>query len=499
MNKKIGIIGAGISGLSAGIHALLQGFEVELYESHHSVGGECTAWHRKGYDIDGCIHWLVGTKFGSPLRAVWETCGALLPETGIINHKHINSYMDEQGKIHHLYSDIRTMEEELLRISPDDRQEIVRLIRIVKKLQGFDIPVEKPEDMMNIWDRFKLVASYLPLMKSMQFGMKLSVNDYIQRFQSPVLRGLLSGIVPGISMANALFFTIAWRVKGDGGWPLGGSLRLAQRMQQRFESLNGRLFLNSRVEKIIIENGKATGLKLNREEDIRTFDYIISAIDVNTFLHDLLEGRYFVPYFEQRFADVAKYPVISCTLVAIGVETELKLRPHNLTFKPANTVTVGGAEHSFLTLKHYAYDPAFSPCGHTLVEFVLLDFGYDYWDELRKKSEQTYQSEKKQTGYLLLSELQRVYPETAGKARIINIATPLTFHRYCNAYKGAYVSFLSTPGTMSKNHKGIIDGIGRLYLAGQWTFPDGGLPAALLSGKFAVQHICKHEKIKFIK
>jgi phytoene dehydrogenase-like protein len=499
MNKKTCIIGAGISGLSAGIHALLQGFEVELYEAHYSVGGECTAWRREGYDINGCIHWLVGTKSGSPLRTIWETCGALLPETGIVNHEHIVSCMDEQGKVYHLYSDIRKMEDELLRISPEDEQEIRLLIKIVKKLQGLDMPVEKPEEMMTVWDKLKLAASYIPSGKFMQFGMKLSVSDYVKRFRSPILRNLLSGIVPGVLMTNALLFTLAYRTKGDGGWPLGGSLRLAQRMQQRFEALGGRLFLNSKVEKIVVENGKTTGIKLDAEKDIRTFDYVMPAIDVHALLNDLLGGKYVVPYFEQRFADPVKYPVISCTLVAIGVETDLSHRPHDLTFKPADELTVGNVEQPLLMFKHYAYDPAFCPAGRTLAEFVILDFGYDYWDTLRKKSEQVYQSEKKRIVDMLLSELHRIYPETAGKAHVIDVATPLTFRRYCNAYKGAYMSFLSTAGTMSKNHKGVIDGVERLYLAGQWMFPDGGLPIALLSGKFAVQRICRHEKIEFVK
>jgi phytoene dehydrogenase-like protein len=497
MNKKIAVIGAGISGLSAGIHARLQGFEVELYEAHHSVGGECTAWRRKGYDIDGCIHWLVGTKTGSPLRAVWETCGALSPETGVVNHEQIVSYMDEQGKVYHLYSDIRRMEDELLRIAPEDAQEIRLLIRIVKKFQNFEMPVEKPEEMMNIWDKCKLMASYVPLGKFMQFGMKQSVVDYVNRFRSPAVRGLLSGVVPGVLMANALFFTLAWRIKGDGGWPLGGSLRLAQRMQQRYEALGGRLFLNSKVEKIIIENGRATGIKCTADRNIRTFDYIIPAIDMKALLGNLLDGRHTVPYFERRFADPEKYPVISCTLVAIGVETALCHRPHNLIFKPGKAITIGGIGQPTLMLNHYAYDSAFCPGGHTLAEFLIPGFGYDYWDALRKMSEEDYQSEKERTGDLLLSELQRVYPETAGKAQVIDVATPLTFSRYCNSYKGAYMSFLSAAGMKPQSHKGVIDGIDRLYLSGQWTSPDGGLPVALLSGKFAVQRICRREGMRF--
>ena len=56
MCKKIIIIGAGLSGLTAGIYAQMAGFDAEIYEKHTIVGGECTGWDRKGYHIDNCIH-----------------------------------------------------------------------------------------------------------------------------------------------------------------------------------------------------------------------------------------------------------------------------------------------------------------------------------------------------------------------------------------------------------------------------------------------------------
>jgi phytoene dehydrogenase-like protein len=56
------------------------------------------------------------------------------------------------------------------------------------------------------------------------------------------------------------------------------------------------------------------------------------------------------------------------------------------------------------------------------------------------------------------------------------------------------MSFVSAAGAAYKNHKGVIKGVDRLYLAGQWVFPGGGLPPALLAGKFAVQRICRLEK-----
>jgi phytoene dehydrogenase-like protein len=299
--------------------------------------------------------------------------------------------------------------------------------------------------------------------------------------------------VPDILAANALFFTVASRTNKDGGYPLGGSLRFAQRMQQRFESLGGKVFLKSKVQKIVVRNGKAIGIQLYGEKDPKTFDCVVSAVDAHTLLYQLLEGKYSVPYFERRFADDVKYPVSSATLIAIGVETSLKYRPHSLTVKPKHPVIINGVSHSVLMIDNYAYDPSLSPTGHTLVEFLICDFSYDKWEALRKDSEKSYQTEKQRIGNLMLAELERIFPETANKAQVLDVATPLTFKRYCNTYKGAYMSFLSTAGTKSENYGGVIEGVDNLYLAGQWMFPDGGLPVALLSGKFAIQRIVKQQ------
>lgn len=47
MDKKVVILGAGVSGLSAGIYALQAGYSVEIYEKNKVPGGECTGWNSK--------------------------------------------------------------------------------------------------------------------------------------------------------------------------------------------------------------------------------------------------------------------------------------------------------------------------------------------------------------------------------------------------------------------------------------------------------------------
>ena len=73
--KSIMIIGGGIAGLAAGIYGQMNGYRTEIFELHDLPGGLCTAWERKDYVFDGCIHYLFGTAPGAPFNQVWQRSG----------------------------------------------------------------------------------------------------------------------------------------------------------------------------------------------------------------------------------------------------------------------------------------------------------------------------------------------------------------------------------------------------------------------------------------
>lgn len=79
--------------------------------------------------------------------------------------------------------------------------------------------------------------------------------------------------------------------------------------------------------------------------------------------------------------------------------------------------------------------------------------------------------------------------------KILDIWTPVTYHRYCNAYKGYNQSFMITKHSAKNSYLSAnIKGIDNVVLAGQWLNPPGGLPGAAIQGKYSIQRILKKEK-----
>ena len=96
MKKKIVVIGGGVAGLSSGIYSQLNGFETEIYEMHTIPGGQCTAWERKGYRFDYCLHWLVGTSSGV-FHDMWKETNVINEQTTIIDHEVHSGFVNEFG------------------------------------------------------------------------------------------------------------------------------------------------------------------------------------------------------------------------------------------------------------------------------------------------------------------------------------------------------------------------------------------------------------------
>ena len=139
-SNKLVIIGAGISGLSAGVYACQSGFDVTILEKGHNPGGLSTSWKRKGYTIEGGIHWLTGSSDKLPHNRIWKEVGALCDNNPVIVKDPLYTLMDKGRRIP-LYRDPAKMARTLIEVAPEDEKAIRRLERHIRALEHFHAPL----------------------------------------------------------------------------------------------------------------------------------------------------------------------------------------------------------------------------------------------------------------------------------------------------------------------------------------------------------------------
>lgn len=491
--KKIIIIGAGIAGLSTGVFALQNGFEVEIFEMHSKPGGECTGWNRGDYHFDNCIHWLMGSKKGLPLHKLWEAAGALDDSIDIVNNEIFISYESGNKRIN-FYRNLDRLEKHLLEEAPEDRDAIIRFCRDAKKFIKLEMPIEKPFDMFTKGDIAKMVLKMLPIAGTMQKYEKISMSELAEGFKNQDLKKAITSMIPSHYKASALLSTLASLHNMDSGWPAGGSLALAERIEARFTGLGGKVNYKAKVKEIIIEDGSAKGIML-ADGSSHYGDYVIGAADGYEIIYGLLKGKYVDETIKTLFTDTASYPTHTSVNIFLGVDADLSAHPHSLYYKLKKPIDTGGMSHEYMTAKHYCYEPAFAPKGNSAVT-IFFEADYDWWEK-KKTDPEAYKAEKERILAEAIAAFIERFPEAEGKIKNTDMATPMTYVRYCSAYRGSWMSWAPTPGAKIRFITGILPGLDNFYLTGQWTMPPGGLPTAVMSGKWTIQRICKRENITF--
>ncbi|MCR4787523.1 MAG: NAD(P)/FAD-dependent oxidoreductase [Lachnospiraceae bacterium] len=486
---RVVIIGGGIAGLSAGIYALKAGFDAVIYEKNSIPGGECIGWNRKGFHIDNCIHWLTGTKKGTDLYEVWKTTGAISDGT---EYADIDSFYTSSlnGQKATLWNDLKKTEEELIGISPEDEEEIKKFIQYTEYAKQCLIPASKPMEMWGIGDYISMgkdMADFPKVMK--EFG-KISLDEYSRRFYSPLLRKLICDYLPKEYCVYSLMVSYATMADGNGKIPMGASLQMSLRMEKRFKELGGKIFYNTGVEKIVLEKKKAIGIKLENGEFVNA-DFAIPTLDTYPLFKKLLPEKYMPKALATAYGDQKTYPAISGFQLAFTVRDSFETE-HTQLFD-IEPLKVGSGTYDRMYIKSYGYDPLFVHDGRVVIQTSIIqsDDDFKFWKNL---SPEEYAKEKEKLIGEVAKRVVTNFPELEGDLEFLDCWTPLTYERYCNAYHGSYMCFTTTPESKTIRLKGKLKGIDNIYLAGQWTMPPGGLPIAVVSGKFAIQRILKGQK-----
>ncbi|MGB2814037.1 MAG: NAD(P)/FAD-dependent oxidoreductase [Dehalococcoidales bacterium] len=496
MEKSIIIIGAGIAGLSTGCYGQMNGYRTQIFEMHTKPGGLCTSWKRKGYIIDGCIHWLVGSSPGNKLYRFWEELGAVQGRS-MIDHEEFGRVEGKEDKVFIVYTDINRLEQHMKELAPEDSDVIEEFIEAMRSCAHFDMPMEKAPELYNPIDGLKMMVKLFPYLGFMRKWGNMSIQDFAQRFKNSFLREAfpLTFDLPDFPMV-AMLMTFAWLHQKTAGYPVGGSLEFARAIERRYLNLGGEIHYKSPVTKILVENDQAVGVQLANGTEYRS-NIIISAADGHTTIFNMLDGKYINDKI-QHYYD--KFPVFPPLIhVALGVARsfkEISRTVSGISYPLDEPVIIAGREWKRLTFQIYNFDPTMAPPGKSMLR-VMLDTDYEYWKKLKQDPER-YKAEKKQIADKVIALLDRRFPGLAAQVEICDVATPLTWERYTGNWQGSYEGWLITTKTWRLRMKKTLPGLKHFYMVGQWVTPGGGLPSGVITGRHVTQVICKQDKRPFM-
>lgn len=496
--KKVAIIGAGFSGLSAAAYLAKNNFEVDVYEKNESAGGRARQIKTdNGYvfDMGPSWYWMpeVFEEFFNDFGYTASDFYGL-------------KLLDPSFSI--IYGNLDVMD------VPANYQSLVRLFETIEKGSGEKLNqfLKEAEFKYKIGMR-KLV--YKPGKSVLEFvdldvikgvfKLKLfgSFSSHLRKyFTDPKLISLMEfpvlflGAMP--EETPALYSLMNYAELKLGTWyPAGGFGKVVDAMKTVCKNQGVRFHFNKNIEQIGIENNKATHVSSDGKK--MECDAVLATADYHHVENDLLLKGY-KNYSENYWQTRVMAP--SCLIFYLGINKKItRLQHHNLFFdEDLNQHSVEIYKEPKWPTKPLFYvccssktDPSVAPPGHENI-FILMPLAINLED-----------TEKKRIEYfgIIMARLEKYCGE--------KIRENIDYQKsYCikdfvvdyNAFKGnAYglanvlkQTAILKPGIRNKKVK-------NLFYAGQLTVPGPGVPPAIISGNVASRQIInffnlkKHENI----
>jgi len=484
MKKSVHIIGSGFSSLAASCYMSKLGYDVTVLEKNDTVGGRARQLIKEGFtfDIGPSWYWMPGVferffnDFGRKPSDYYQL-EKLDPAYRVYFGE--NDYLLVDGDLDRIYEMFEKEEPGSSKhlkafMSSAGANYETAIEDLVYKPGVSPLELVTPTTVARVSQFFSTVKK--------QVRKKIKSQKLIQILEFPVL---FLGAKP--SNTPAFYNFMNYADFGLGTWhPKGGMYSVVKGMKQLAEDLGVTFKTDMNVEKIIVQNGQVSGLKVNGEH-IPT-DLVLSGADYHhtETLLDAQYRQYSETYWEKKtFAP-------SSLLFYVGFDKKLKnINHHNLFFDTdfdAHAVEIYDdpkwpKEPLFYANFTSVTDSGTAPKGNENGFFLIpLAPGIEDTPELRE-----------QYFNLIISRFEKITQQEVRKNVIFKESFCVNdFVKEYNSYKGNAYGMANTllqtaflrPKIKSKKVK-------NLYFTGQLTVPGPGVPPSLISGKIASELIQK--------
>ena len=495
------IIGSGVGGLSCAAMLARYGFQVTVCESHSIPGGAAHGFDRNGFKFDSGPSLYSGLSYSpspNPLRQVldaigediswlnYDTWGCRLPEGDFDTSVGAEQFCEVLGR---LRGEKAIAEwRKLQRVMEPLASAAIALPPAAVRLDiGAAITVGQfiPSMAQHFFDVLKLTGPFSRIMNEV-------VEDPFIRNWLDLLCFLLSGLpADGTIAAEVAFMFADWYrpgVKLD--YPVGGSEALVEALVRGVEKRGGQLMLNAHVEEILVERGRAIGVRLRGGKEIRASKAVVSAASVWDTIKLLPSGSVSQQFRSQRQATPECDSFMHLHLGIDGAGLPSDLACHYISVNDWEK-GISAPQNVVLVSIPSLIDPSLAPPGkHVIHVYTPGNEPYKIWQGRDRRSEE-YARLKEERSQVMWQVLEKIIPDIRSRCEVTLVGTPLTHERFLRRHRGSY-------GPAIEAGKGIFPSpttpIPGLLCCGDSTFPGIGLPAVAASGMLVANTLAPVEK-----
>mmetsp|Transcript_10336 Transcript_10336/g.21556 ORF Transcript_10336/g.21556 Transcript_10336/m.21556 type:complete len:583 (-) Transcript_10336:1049-2797(-) len=487
------VVGSGVGGLSCAGILSMYGNEVTVCESHYHPGGVAHAFKVGGYNFDSGPSLYTGiSKFPSvnplgqvlhaldePLECVtYDTWICYLPEGTFVCKTNAEKYSKELGRLggpgaEDDWKKLEKFMEPLGRAAAGLPAAALRFdplvpLTILKFLPS--VIASGPQAAM-LQNPFKDLIE------------KVGVKNAFIRNMMDLECFVLSGVpADGTITAEMAFMYGERNRKGSTiDYPIGGAEAVINALVRGMEKHGGKLLLRSHVDEILIENGRAAGVRLSDGRVIKARKAVVSNASVWDTQKLLPPGSVPSTYRKkaQETPECDSFLHLHLGIDATGLPDDLEC--HHVIVNDWSK-GVDSEQNVVIISIPTVFDPKLAPEGkHAVHAYVAGCEPYDVWKGMDRKSEE-YKQLKEERAEVLWKALEKVIPDIRARTELKMIGTPLTHERFNRRNRGSY-------GPAIKAGEGTFPGPGTpipgLYCCGDSTQPGIGLPAVAASGMIA--------------
>lgn len=489
------VIGSGMGGMSCAAALSKSGKRVLVLEQHYIPGGFTHMFSRKGYSWDVGVH-AIGEMHPKAMPAKmlsWLTDGKI--QMNSLGDPYDRFSFPDNFNI--AFPDSYERFKALLKERfPQDHKAIDEYLELVKKAVVSTRPYFGGKSLPQWLDR--ITSGVTGIMNEDWWGQ--TTQQVLDRLTSnEKLKAVLTAQwgYYGATPAQSSFALHALTVRhfwNGAYYPVGGSKSFADTMLGVVKEAGGQTLVRASVDKILIEDGKAVGVKLDTGEEFRA-PIIVSAAGARVTFENLLPPEVSQKPWTEDVKKLGDSPSYVC--LNLGFKGDIRAKgaaTSNFWFMETwdmnrslwdvnDPNAIAPILYvSFPSLKDPLHDPGPEQM-HTgeCITFVPWD-AFEKWKHTRRgKREKTYQEYKKAIQERMLAQLRKHLPDVLELLDYVEMSTPLSTLFFTRAPRGAIYGIESSTTRYKTRELRTRTPIKGLYLSGS-DITTLGIAGAMSSG-----------------